>query len=230
MDGRALTKLGWAIGDPSRASMLSALMGGQALTAGELAAEAGVAGSTASSHLTALLQADLVTVLRQGRHRYYRLAAPSVAEMLEQISSFTSRGSGYWRRHGPAEPHLRFARTCYDHLAGELGVRIFDAMSRSEQLVVADADVALSLSGKDLLRELGASQPLGACRLCLDWSERRHHLGGAPAAALLTLFLKRRWLVRGTTKRALRLTESGRRAFDLHFAAPTGAAPSTLAR
>ena len=219
----ALANVGWAVGDPSRAAMLAALMSGQALTAGELAAEAGVAASTASSHLAILSERGFVEAVRQGRHRYFRLSGADVAAMLERISTFAVRDAVPSRR-GAAPAALREARTCYDHLAGELGVRVFDAMIADRRLVSSGGGVGLSGEGRAFLAELGVAagddDPVLACRPCLDFTERRPHLGGRAAAALLTAMTDRRWFAPGPVRRSLRLTLDGRTAFDRCFRLP----------
>lgn len=217
--GLALANVGWAVGDPSRAAMLTALMSGQALTAGELAAEAGVAASTASSHLAILSERGFVEAVRQGRHRYFRLAGAEVAAMLERLSTFAGSDLRPLPR-GAAPAALRQARTCYDHLAGELGVRAFDAMIADRRLVAAAGGVSLSGDGRAFLTELGVAvreMDVLDCRPCLDFTERRPHLGGRAAAALLTAMTDRRWLAPGPVRRSLRLTLAGRAAFDRHF-------------
>lgn len=217
----ALANVGWAVGDPSRAAMLTALMSGQALTAGELAAEAGVAASTASSHLAILSERGFVEAVRQGRHRYFRLAGTGVAGMLERISTFAVRDTVPSLR-GVAPAALREARTCYDHLAGELGVRVFDAMVADRRLVSSGGGTSLSGEGRAFLAKLGVAAsgddgPALECRPCLDFTERRPHLGGRAAAALLTAMTDRRWFAPGPVRRSLRLTLAGRTAFDRHF-------------
>ncbi|WP_339913891.1 helix-turn-helix transcriptional regulator [uncultured Brevundimonas sp.] len=217
--GRVLANVGWAVGDPSRAAMLAALMSGQALTAGELAQEAGVTPSTASSHLAILSDRGFLTPVRQGRHRYYRLAGAGVAELLERMSHLAPVGP---TPRGAASSALRLARTCYDHLAGELGVRVFDAMATDGRLVVGAGGIALSSQGRAFLVGLGIEAGEGdghslACRPCLDFTERRPHLAGRAAAALLTVLTDRRWLTPGPVRRSLRLTPAGGAAFDLYF-------------
>lgn len=219
--GLALAHVGWAVGDPSRAAILAALMSGQALTAGELAEAAGVTPSTASSHLAILFERGFLAVLQQGRHRYYRLAGPEVAELLERMSDFAPVPP---KGRGAASPALRRARTCYDHLAGELGVRVFDAMAADGRLVVSPGGVTLSPGGRAFLTELGVEArddgPALTCRPCLDFTERRPHLAGRAAAALLTAMTDRRWLTPGPVPRSLRLTPAGGAAFDRHFRPP----------
>lgn len=223
MDGRVeLAAIGWAVGDPSRASMLSALMSGQALTAGELAREAGVAPSTASSHLAALHDQGLIIPVRQGRHRYFRLAGAEVAELLERLSNFAADRS---RARGRAAEPMRLARTCYDHLAGELGVRVLDAMVADGRLLWIGPGVALSEKGRAFARELGlalsSQNQAPDCRACLDFTERRPHLAGPMARELLTLMRQRLWLIPGDDRRVLRPTPAGLAAFDRFFAPPT---------
>jgi DNA-binding transcriptional ArsR family regulator len=225
-EGPHLAMLGSIVGDPSRASMLGALMGGMALTAQELAREAGVTPSTASSHLAMLVDRGMLAVLQQGRHRYYRIADSDIAELLEGMMAFRAPG----RRPGPTDPALRRARTCYDHMAGELGVRLFASLIDHGHLALRGDGIALSPSGETLLRNLGcvvASDAKPACRSCLDWSERRSHLGGRAGAALLGLFLERGWVRRGPG-RALTVTPPGTIAIDRHF--PLGEGPADEAQ
>lgn len=219
--GATLAHVGWAVGDPSRAAMLAALMSGQALTAGELADEAGVTPSTASSHLALLFERGFLTAVQQGRHRYHRLAGPDVAELLERMADFVPATAA---PRGAASAALRIARTCYDHLAGELGVRVFDAMAADGRLVVGVGGVALSPDGRAFLGELGVDAgrdhgPSLACRPCLDFTERRPHLAGRAAAALLTAMTDRRWFTPGPVRRSLRVTPAGRAAFEHYFRA-----------
>lgn len=219
MDGRAnLAAIGWAVGDPSRASMLSALMCGQALTASELAIEAGVAPSTASSHLAALSDRGFVIPVRQGRHRYYALAGAEVAELLERLSCFALKPSA---ARGRAAPAMRRARTCYDHLAGELGVRVYDAMVAEGRVLITGQSAMLSASGREFVRDLGlTSEPHPDqldCRTCLDFTERRYHLAGRLARELLTLMMNRLWLVPGDHRRTLRPTPLGMAAIERYF-------------
>jgi DNA-binding transcriptional ArsR family regulator len=190
------------IGDPTRARMLGALLGGACLPAGEIAQAAGIAPATASGHLAKLVTEGLVSVEAQGRHRYYRVSNGDVAHALEALSIVAERpgAADKWQR----EPYrsLKFARTCYRHLAGELGVQVFDAYRRG---------------GPGWLERAGldpAAVPQGErdAYPCLDWSERRHHLAGRLATSLLEHFLARRWLARTPQSRALTLTPQGRRA------------------
>lgn len=177
-----------AMADPSRVKMLCALMDGRAWTATELSAVADVAPSTASGHLTRLLEGRLITCLSQGRHRYYRLAGHDVAALVEQMMGLS------WGRITPPETtapeSMRHARTCYDHLAGTVAVQIYDFMQAAGWLA-ADGS-ALTLSGREAFLSLGialnANTRRKACCACLDWSERRFHLGGEAGAALLDFY------------------------------------------
>jgi DNA-binding transcriptional ArsR family regulator len=206
-----------AIADPTRGRMLMSLMRGQALTATELALDGGVTPSTASSHLTRLIDAGLVSVARQGRHRYFKIARPEVATMLEGMANLANSRSGI--ATGPRDPALRHARVCYDHLAGETAVRLL-ARLREHQLLLGDDDsLALSPRGETWAATLGIDlQALHArrralCRPCLDWSERRTHLAGSLGAAILDRMVALRY-VRRTAGRAVTLSENGARLIE----------------
>ncbi len=203
------------IGDPARANMLSALMDGRAKTAAELAAIAGVGAATASAHLAKLTAGALVTVEKQGRRRYFRLAGPEVATAIEALSAVTSAGPRRIRRPGPRDAAMRRLRTCYDHLAGEIAVALSERLTRlgwltegAEAFEVAPAGVApLTEFGLDLPALRGGRRAFA--RRCLDWSERRAHLGGALGAALLTRFSGLGWIVREEGGRTTALTPIG---------------------
>jgi len=202
------------IGDPARAEMLGALLGGEALTSGELARRAGVAPATASEHLARLVDGGLVVRRSSGRHRYYALAGPDVAVALEGLARISPDGGTAARRDSPEMQALRFARTCYDHLAGGLGVRLADTLL--ERGFIAPDGFAVTDTGRDWLRTLDIDLDelrkgrRALTRQCLDWTERRDHLAGAVGAALASAMLERRWLVRIDGSRALRLTLRGR--------------------
>ena len=196
-------------GDPARAGMLHALMDGRALTASELARVAGVTPQTTSGHLARLAAAGLVSVERQGRHRYHRLASPAVAQMIESIMQVASAAEPPCRTLtvGPRDAALRAARTCYDHLAGRLGVALTDALvagghvelSTDAGLVTDGGLILLRRIGIDvdaLMADRGKRSARVLCRPCLDWSERRPHLGGALGAAVLDVARRRRWIGR----------------------------------
>ncbi|MEU7881865.1 ArsR/SmtB family transcription factor [Microbispora bryophytorum] len=211
------------IADGARAAMLTALLDGRALAAGELAGIAGVSAPTASSHLARLLDGGLVTVVKQGRHRYYRLAGPDVARTLEVLARISGRVAVRSLRQSRQARLLREARSCYDHLAGRVGVELYDALVREAGLIEADGGCLLTASGAQALTELGVDvdRVRRARRRfapdCLDWLERRPHLGGALGAAVLDRLLAREWLVRGTVPRALRLTGAGREGLERIF-------------
>jgi DNA-binding transcriptional ArsR family regulator len=225
------------VGDLARASMLSALMDGRALTATELAHAAGIAPQTASAHLARLTEAGLIIMERQGRHRYHRLASAAVAHMLESIMSVAvDLGSpDRFRRKtgpivGPRDKALRHARTCYDHLAGELAVAMADRMAERGQIDLSADGGALSEAGTVFLQHLGVDLDKAAagasrrggrvfCRPCLDWSERRPHIAGALGAAICECCLAQGWLRRIEGARAVSVTPAGHlalgKAFDL---------------
>jgi DNA-binding transcriptional ArsR family regulator len=202
------------IGDPARSNMLTALMGGMALTASELAREAGVAAPTASGHLAKLADSGLVLAVQQGRHRYYRLGGPEVAELLEGLMEVATR-QGPSHRVGPRERALRAARICYDHLAGEAGVRLSDGLVAAGRLDWSDQQFRLTASGRDFARDFGIDldalerQRRPVCRACLDWSMRRPHLGGALGAALCRRMQEKAWLRRVEGSRAVQVTAAG---------------------
>jgi DNA-binding transcriptional ArsR family regulator len=212
-----LVEVAALVGDTARATMLAALMGGQSLTATELAYCANVSRSTASGHLSKLVAARLLAVTRKRRFSYYRIASPLVARMLESMKLVAALEVP--PRHRPRSAHdeaLRFARSCYDHLAGQAGVAITDALMAMGHIVLTDEGGELTSSGERFLCAFGADlvhRP-GSCRVfcqpCLDWTERRYHLKGVVGAAILHRFLELGWFERVSDSRALRLTPSGR--------------------
>ncbi|MBK0092566.1 winged helix-turn-helix transcriptional regulator [Erwinia sp. S59] len=206
-----------ALADPSRVSILCALMDGRAWTATELSGVADIAASTTSGHLGKLLDARLVTYLSQGRHRYFRLAGSDIAHLLETLMGVSMQPQRALVSATPS--HLRHARTCYDHLAGELAVEIYNFMQEKEW-VVADGS-ALTGLGQQQLENLGMQQDLRSkrkpCCACLDWSERRMHLGGAAGAALLSLLIDKQWLSRTAGYREIKVTAAGKKALQCLF-------------
>lgn len=218
-------------GDPTRAAMLHALMDGRALTASELARVAGVAAQTASDHLARLAAAGFISVEKQGRHRYHRLASPTVARMIESIMQVAALSRPRLVT-GPRDAATRAARTCYDHLAGRLGVALCDALVAAGHVELTADGGSVTPSGFALLRridiDLTASPPgRGSrggllCRPCLDWSERRTHLAGTLGAALCTAALERRWVRRLPNSRAVVPTVDGQRTFAEVFGVDTG--------
>lgn len=217
----AFAEIATAAGDPARAGMLNALMDGRALTATELARVAGITPQTASGHLARLAVSGLIAVDKQGRHRYHRLATPAVARMLESIMQVASEAEP--RRikafTGPRDIAMRAARTCYDHLAGHLGVALTDAMVAKGQIELAPDAGIVTGAGMALLQRLGidldARKRKGRllCRPCLDWSERRPHLAGAVGAALCTHCFDAGWIRRVEGTRAVTITAKGQRNF-----------------
>ena len=216
------------VGDPARSNMLTALMTGRALTASELAHQAGVTPQTASSHLAKLEAGGLIEQEKQGRHRYYRLADPDVAAVLEGLEGLAARAGHLRVRTGPKDPALRRARVCYDHLAGDLGVQMLDSMKRQRLLRQRKQDVELTAEGGRFLAEtlqISADQlahprrPL--CKTCLDWSERRHHLAGTLGAALLNRFTELKWAARDAApgSRVVNFTRQGEKRFAALFGA-----------
>jgi DNA-binding transcriptional ArsR family regulator len=213
-----LAALGALIGDPARARMLTALMSGAALTATELALEANVSPSTASAHLAKLSDARILAIEKQGRHRYFRLFDVDVAAMLEQLMGIASRDVPR-RRTGPADPAMRIARVCYDHLAGERGVWLYDRLRERKLLsgpdacsISSDGEAFFTRFGIDMNSLLSARRTI--CRPCLDWSERRQHLGGALGAAMLTRILTLRWARHEAGSRAIVFSAAGERALN----------------
>ena len=208
-------------GDPARAAMLHALMDGRALTASELAQAAGIAPQTASGHLARLADAHLVAVTKQGRHRYHRLASADVARMMESIMQVASDLEDRRRTvvTGPRDKALRAARTCYDHLAGQLGVALADGLAAGGHVELSDEAGLVTEKGIALFDEIGIDvAALSAvrgrrarvlCRPCLDWSERRPHLAGALGAALCTRGFEDGWIRRVEGTRAVTVTRKG---------------------
>lgn len=214
------------IGDPGRSNMLTALMSGRALTASELAQEAGITAQTASSHLGKLEDGGLVSVTKQGRHRYYRLAGNSVAGVLEGLMGLAAEAGHMRVRTGPKDPELRRARVCYDHLAGLFGVQMFDSLLSRGFLIDGGEALSVTDSGAAFLAGIGIELPLDTrsrrplCRTCLDWSARRNHLGGALGAALMTRFQELKWASRVPDTRIIRFSRRGEAAFAETFGLP----------
>ncbi|MBP0454503.1 MULTISPECIES: helix-turn-helix transcriptional regulator [unclassified Kitasatospora] len=223
-----LAQLAALLADPTRAAFCTALLDGRAWTGGELARHAGVAPSTASEHLSRLIAGGLLAEERQGRHRYVRLAGPEAAALIEDLTSFAESAPAKAPAKAPrtlrestrlsAEAR---ARTCYDHLAGRLGVAVTDAVL-ARGLVADDAGLAVTGSGREWLAAAGIELPARAgrgggrplVRGCLDWTERRTHLGGVLGAALCRTALDRAWVERIGSGRALRVTPDGDRALS----------------
>jgi DNA-binding transcriptional ArsR family regulator len=215
------------VGEPARAAMLAVLMDDRAFTAGELAREAGITPQTASTHLARLVSAQLLRVEKQGRHRLHRLATPEIARMLEGMMQIASTLDVRQRRFSRNDAALRAARTCYDHIAGHLGVAIAERMVVQGAIQLSDEAALLTQQGIKFLDRLGvvvpddsagtnrSTRPL--CKPCLDWSERRPHIAGKVGAAILAHSLQNGWVRRAERTRALETTQKGRIAFRKHF-------------
>lgn len=222
-DGPNIVGIAALIGDHARAEVLTALMTGEALTATELAQVAGVTKQTISAHLAKLLDAGLLAAESQGRHRYFRLADRDVASLLESLMGVAYRTGALRARASPREPALRRARVCYDHLAGDLGVLVFDSLEQRRFLRSDSDGVQLTRKGQRFCREIGIDMAALAhlrrslCRACLDWSVRRHHLGGALGAALLTRFCDLGWARRAKASRVMNFSITGERALRERF-------------
>ncbi|MDX8467670.1 winged helix-turn-helix domain-containing protein [Mesorhizobium sp. VK23B] len=222
-EGPDIARIASLVGDPARANMLNALMGGTALTASELALEAGVSLPTASSHLSKLMDGGLLTLASQGRHRYYGLASPQVAGMIEAIIGVAEAVGPKRVRPGPRDAAMRVARVCYDHLAGEQAVAMLDRLVDRKVLLREENEIRLSPSAISHFAALGiaiddkARRPV--CRACLDWSVRRSHLAGALGAAILDKVIAEKWARREKDSRAVVFSPKGKAEFERVFLA-----------
>lgn len=227
-EGPDIALLGSLIGDPARANMLVALLSGKALTASELAREAGITLQTASSHLKKLEAANLLALRKQGRHRYFALADEDVGALLESMMGLAAKRGMLRTRTGPKDAELRHARICYNHLAGDMGIQMFDSMVH--QTFLAEADEVIDLTGKGEAFILGLGLDLTAlkkqrrplCKGCLDWSNRRTHLAGSLGQALLEHFHAQKWVHREEGTRIIRFNDKGTKAFHTLFPMPSG--------
>ena len=215
LEGPDISSAAALIGEPARGRMLEALLDGRALTATELALASEVAPSTASSHLEKLASAGMLTVKRQGRHRYFRMANPQVASAIEALMLIAPSTRARPVATGPREPSLRWARVCYDHLAGEAAVSLLQRLGREGWIRASPDILTVTAAGEAGFGRLGidvgslrrARRPL--CRACLDWSERRTHLAGALGAALLDRLLALRLARRTPGSRAITFSPQG---------------------
>ncbi|WP_046216608.1 ArsR/SmtB family transcription factor [Paenibacillus wulumuqiensis] len=211
------------LGETSRAAMLTGLLDGRFHTAGELAYMASVTPQTASFHLSKLVQNGWITAERHGRYRYYQLANREVAQMLETMLTLSPPPQVRSLRQSTEVRSLREARTCYDHLAGQLGVKLTEAMVSSGYLLPESDEFKVTAEGEAFFAGLGLNLTLvrrkrrAFAHACLDWSERRHHLGGALGHELVNLLLQKEWIVRMPSIRAVKVTDQGRLAFRQHF-------------
>jgi DNA-binding transcriptional ArsR family regulator len=224
-----LSEIGALMGDPARAAMLQLLMDGRAHTASDLALTAGVTAQTASGHLSRMVEAELLAAKAQGRNRFYRLASPEVAHAIESLMALAGKRAppasktAAWRR----DPDLRFCRTCYDHLAGQVGMAVTDALTKGGHLEPKGThDWKLTGTGELFCNRIGVdlaeAHSQGSrhfARQCLDWSERRPHISGALGAAIADTFFKRGWAERLRRGRTVRLTDQGRRVLVRDFGA-----------
>ncbi len=218
-----IARVGALIGDSARASMLTALMSGKALTASELAREAGITVQTASSHLAKLEQGGLLKLRKQGRHKYFSLASDEVAHLLEVLMGLVAGNQPLRSRIGPTETALRNARVCYNHLAGDRGIQLYDSLLSRGYLMLNDNALGLTASGEKFSSEFGIDMALlragkaVLCRECLDWSERRSHLAGSLGRAYLTRFEDLKWVKRIEDSRAIKFSRKGEVGFNELF-------------
>ena len=221
--GSDIARIAGLVGEPARAEILLALMAGQALTATELAHHANITKQTASAHLSRLLKADLLRVESQGRHRYFRLAGKDIARLLEQLLGVAARSGSSILRSGPRDAGMRKARLCYDHLAGDLGVLMFDGLIGQGLLRIREETLEVTGAGQRRFRERGLDlaamqgQRRPICRRCLDWSVRRHHLAGSLGAALLAEVLCNGWARHARGSRLVTFTIQGESMFRQRY-------------
>lgn len=222
-EGPYIAEAAALIGDPARANILAALLDGRALTATELGLAAGVAPSTTSGHLTKLVDGKLLSVTATGRHRYFRLASPSVARVLESLMALAVDGPPRHRPKTRCDEAMARARTCYDHLAGKLGVALAESLVARDHVILTDQGGLVTDRGRSFLSDLGVDlapcrkSRRAFCRPCLDWSERRWHIAGATGAALADRCFENGWTARRRDGRAITITPAGERAFQELF-------------
>lgn len=222
-EGPDIARVAALIGDPARASMLTALMSGKALTVSELADEAGITIQTASSHLSRLDEGGLLRPRKQGRHKYFSLASDQVADVLEALMGLAA-GAGHLRkRTGPKDAALRRARVCYNHLAGEMGTQMFASLMGQGHLALDGEDLTLTASGAAFIADVGIDLDTlrkgraALCRECLDWSARRSHLAGSLGRAFLSRFEELSWARRDRETRIVVFSPRGTKAFERLF-------------
>jgi DNA-binding transcriptional ArsR family regulator len=219
----SLAEVAALVGNPARANVLTALLDRRVLTGTELAYAAGVAPQTASGHLAKLTEGRLLAVTKQGRYSYYRLASPLIGRMLESIMAVAAEGPSRYQPRWRGGDALRTARTCYDHLAGRLGVALADALVEREHVALSDDGGVVTPAGEEFFLGLGidlcerSRSRRTFCRPCLDWSERRTHLAGAVGAALAARCFELDWIKRVRDTRAVQVTEKGARGFTDTF-------------
>src|SRR6059036_1561857 len=217
--GPIIAEIAALVGDPARATMVTALLDGRALTASELAVAARITPQTASTHLTKLTEAGLLAVVRDGRHRYFRLASPTVVDMIDGIVAVALQKRPRYRPLSGQARALSAARICYDHLAGRLSVDLTDSFIAREYVVLDDEAAEITTAGTRFFTEFGIELPTRrstrrhVCRLCLDWTERRPHIAGVVGAALTKRCFDLGWTQRMKNSRAVIVTVSGKRGF-----------------
>jgi DNA-binding transcriptional ArsR family regulator len=223
--GPIIAEIAALVGDPARATMVSALLDGRALTATELARAAQVTPQTASSHLAKLTSAGLLSVVRNGRHRHFRLASPTVADMIDGIVAVALAKRPRYRPLSRQAKALGAARICYDHLAGRLSVDLTDCLVARRYVVLDDDAAEVTTAGTRFLTRFGIALPRSTrrhfCRLCLDWTERRPHLAGAVGAAMTRRYFDLGWMESVKGSHAVVVTPSGRRGFRETFGLDT---------
>jgi len=236
MDGMhpAVSEVAALVGNPARANILMALMDGRALTASELAYVAGVSPQTASEHLAKLREANLLSLTKQGRHCYFRLTSPKIARMIEGIMVVAADGPQRYRPRWNGDEQLRTARTCYDHIAGRLGVALTDALAHGKHVVLTEDGGMVTPAGEKFLSGFGILVDdvkhgrRTFCRPCLDWSERRPHLAGALGASLADRCFELGWIARIRDSRALKISAKGERGLSEVFGISLDAADRQL--
>jgi DNA-binding transcriptional ArsR family regulator len=221
--GPIIAEIAALIGDPARATMVSALLDGGALTASELASAARITPQTASTHLAKLTEAGLLTMARKGRHRHFRLASPAVEDMIDGIVAVALAKRPRYRPLSRPARALDAARICFDHLAGRLSVDVTDSLVGREYLVPDGEAAEITRAGARFLTGFGIELPAlratrrRLCRLCLDWTERRPHIAGAVGAAITRRFFDLGWMERVKRSQAVVVTPAGRRGFQKTF-------------
>ncbi|MFW2106576.1 winged helix-turn-helix domain-containing protein [Bacillus spizizenii] len=218
-----IAKISSLLSDPSRSSILLTLMDGRIHPAGELAYLANIKPQTASFHLKKLLEEKLISVEKHGRHRYYRLSNSDTANMIEQLLRMAPKAKVTSLKDSKEKSDLHFARTCYDHLAGYVGVQMTHSLVEQGILKKVDLNFEVTSEGSLFFSKLGINEEhqrhkrRAFARCCLDWSERQHHIAGALGNALLMRMLEEEWIVRMPKTRAVRMTQSGKIAFEKYF-------------
>ena len=221
--GPIIAEIAALVGDPARATMVAALLDGRALTASELALAARITPQTASTHLAKLTEAGVLSVVRNGRHRHFRLASPTVADMIDGIVAVALAKRPRYRPLSPQARALGAARICYDHLAGRLSVDLTDSFVARKYVVLDEEAAEITATGTRFFTEFGIELPtLGSthrhvCRLCLDWTERRPHIAGAVGAAITKRYFDLGWMERMKRSHAVIVTPLGRQGFQETF-------------